>query len=359
MNQSSVSRQDELTSVEREALHWIERTEAPDFTDEEGDAFRAWFAASEDNRAAYESFLSMIGAVRAAHETAAPALGLEASSSDARLDAGASFPWSLISGMAAVLMLCAGIGLWAVLSGGPEGIRYATAVGEQRVVTLDDGSAVTLNTGSEIRVFYSERRRRVDLVKGQAAFDVASDPARPFQAYTDDGMIMALGTIFDVRRRESETVFTLVEGSALVGDREAADGWRRWRARADDGRLPRDVVKLAPGEQVRALQVETLSEAALSDVTAANVDDAMAWREGRVVFKNAALAEAIEEMNRYSKTTLTLAEGDAALRARAISGRFNTDPEAFAENLEFIFPDLETVAAGEAEIRIERRDAAL
>lgn len=356
MNQSSVSRQDELTSVEREALNWIERTEAPDFTDEEGDAFRAWFAASEDNRAAYESFLSMIGAVRAAHETAAPALGLESSSSDA----GASFPWSLISGMAAVLMLCAGIGLWAVLSGGAEGIRYVTAVGEQRVVTLEDGSAVTLNTASEIRVFYSERRRRVDLVKGQAAFDVASEPARPFQAYTDDGMIMALGTIFDVRRRAGETVFTLVEGSALVGDRDAADGWRRWRARLDDGRLPRDVVLLAPGEQVRALGAETLSEAALSDVTAANVDHAMLWQEGLVVFNSVSLTEAVEEMNRYSKTRLTLAEDDAALRAFSISGRFDVgDPQAFAENLQFIFPDLATVAAGEDEIRIERRDDAL
>ena len=357
MNQSSVSRQDDLTSIEREALHWIERTEDPDFTDEEGDAFRVWYAASEENRSAYDGFLTTIGAVRAAHETGAPDLPSSPLSSS---DESASFPWPHIAGMAAVLTLCVGIGLWAVLSGGlQEGIRYASAVGEQRVVTLDDGSVVTLNTASEIRVYYSERRRRVDLVKGQAAFDVASDPARPFQTYTDEGMIFVLGTVYDVRLREGETVFTLVEGSALVGDREAAEGWRRWRARVDDGHMPRDVVMLAPGEQVRALQAETLSGVTLSEVTAANVDHAMLWKQGLVVFNDVSLAAALEEMNRYSRTRLTLAD-DAGLRALSISGRFDAgDPQAFAENLQFIFPDLKAVAEGETEIRLERRDAAL
>src|SRR3546814_3966246 len=82
---------------------------------------------------------------------------------------------------------------------------YRTVLGERRVVTLADGSTVSLDAASEVRVAYSERARELALVRGQARFDVAHDPRRPFAVQARDQRVVATGTAFNVDRSEEHT----------------------------------------------------------------------------------------------------------------------------------------------------------
>src|SRR5262249_33751548 len=94
---------------------------------------------------------------------------------------------------------------------------YTTGIGEQHRITLADGSIVELNAQSKIRVRYKDRRRDVELLDGQALFQVAHDTTRPFIVHTDSTNIRAVGTQFDVYRKSTGTVVTVLEGTVAVG----------------------------------------------------------------------------------------------------------------------------------------------
>src|SRR3546814_3917007 len=93
---------------------------------------------------------------------------------------------------------------------------YRTVLGERRVVTLADGSTVSLDAASEVRVAYSERARELALVRGQARFDVAHDPRRPFAVQARDQRVVATGTAFNVDLFGPQVLITLIEGHVQV-----------------------------------------------------------------------------------------------------------------------------------------------
>lgn len=198
---------------------------------------------------------------------------------------------------------------------GPSlGRRYETAVGERQDVTLDDGSVVSLNTNSVIEVAYNERRRDVRLLRGQALFRVAHNPARPFVVSAGDRRIVARGTAFDVRVDGDDVKVVLLEGRVEVSPARPSG----------IGRFVPIVSRqdLSPGEQlVSAPNVPVR-------VTAADVEQATSWRRGQVVFHDDTLADAIAEMNRYSDTKLII--DDPRVAALRISGVFGVArPENF------------------------------
>ena len=209
---------------------------------------------------------------------------------------------------------------------------YATAVGEQRSIVLEDGSSVELNSNSRMRVRFTQTERFVDLVEGQALFTVAKNPARPFTVATGDTQVRAVGTRFDVYRKASGTVVTVVEGRVAV----AAQGVRqtgeppfpeKQQAHADDGievlsphatkegpGLRPGEVLLAAGEQVKVSSSETEAP------RPANVAVATAWTEKKLVFDSASLREVVEEFNRYNRRQLVIL--DPELNDIHISGVF-------------------------------------
>ncbi len=93
---------------------------------------------------------------------------------------------------------------------------YQTDVGELRSVRLEDGSRVMLDTRSRIRVSFSATARDVELLEGQAHFDVAKNPARPFRVRTAFAEVVAVGTSFDVAAQPARTTVTLIEGRVNV-----------------------------------------------------------------------------------------------------------------------------------------------
>jgi transmembrane sensor len=225
---------------------------------------------------------------------------------------------------------------------------YETLVGEQRTVTLSDGSTIAMNARSKVVVRYDAARRAVDLVEGQALFRVARNPARPFIVHSGSTSIRAVGTQFDVLHRPGKTVVTVVEGRVAVSGAEAVGrdgGSARASGSKPSSSQPRNATFVSAGEQIVATAT-ALTAAERADVTAAT-----AWTEGKLVFRSAPLREVIDEFNRHTPRRLII--DDERLAEVRISGMFPfTDTAHFVEFLRQRFAV--TVRETDDEIRIGR-----
>ena len=211
---------------------------------------------------------------------------------------------------------------------------YQTAVGERSTVTLEDGSLVTLNTSSRLKVSYSRGERNLVLLAGQALFQVAHDPARPFIVSALDRQVVATGTEFEVRVERQSLRVALLEGHVLVRPARPLGGSQGVSAQA----------RLAPGEQL-------VAEAGRhAQVARADVERLTSWREGRVRFEDTPLAEAVAEMNRYSNTRIVIEDSEAG--QIRISGAFRTGrSQDFVAAVASLFPVRATHSDGEIRLR--------
>ncbi len=207
--------------------------------------------------------------------------------------------------------------------------RYETAIGERLVATLEDGSTLTLNTASRAVVVFEDAQRTVTLERGQALFEVAKDPHRPFVVRAGDRRVTAIGTAFDVRLTDQMFEVTLIEGRVAVEPQTspsataaAAPAWARTAPQR---------AELTAGQQLVALAARA------PIVRSADVRRVTSWRNGQVIFENDPLGSAIAEMNRYARKRVTLA--DPQLASLKISGAFDTgDTAVFIEALTQYFP---------------------
>jgi transmembrane sensor len=196
----------------------------------------------------------------------------------------------------------------------------STETGEQRSVTLDDGTRVSLNTDTRLSVHYTKSERQIRLETGEAFFDVAKNPRRPFVVLAGRESVMALGTSFMVRRDDSVVDVTLVEGKVTVTTGGVSDTVVTPTA---------NTRVLAPGERLRiAGSAPALDRPSIDAVTA--------WRRGEVVLDHTRRADAVQEMNRYSREKLSISTpssgdilvsgifraGDSARFARAIADTY-------------------------------------
>jgi transmembrane sensor len=210
---------------------------------------------------------------------------------------------------------------------------YSTDTGEQRSVRLDDGSIVELNSRARIRVRFSEDQRRVELLSGQALFQVAKSPTRPFFVHSDTTLIKAVGTQFDVDRKPGATVVTVIEGRVAVTTPSRPTH-------------SSSALLLVAGEQA------TLTPSSVTQPVHANVAAVTAWTQNQLVFESARLMEVAEEFNRYSDKRLVVV--DKGRPELLLSGVFSTDPNFFVRYLR-ARADV-SVRETETEIRITRHD---
>ncbi|MFC4313065.1 FecR family protein [Steroidobacter flavus] len=246
--------------------------------------------------------------------------GLESSESDQGTPRVKRRAWAAL---AASLLLCLFAG-WIY----SERNSYSTGIGEQRSFVLADGSVVELNARSRVRVRYSEHGRDVELLEGQALFQVAHDETRPFVVHSGDARVRAVGTQFDVYRKRTGTVVTVVEGRVTVASETAAPTPRA--AVTSEEALPSSAAPLhahagelllAAGEQA------TVTPHAVEPAATANVAAATAWMQRRLVFRKTTLAEVVEEFGRYNARSMRIA--DPQIQAFLISGTFSsTDPSS-------------------------------
>ncbi|MEI9988600.1 MAG: FecR domain-containing protein [Rhizomicrobium sp.] len=215
------------------------------------------------------------------------------------------------------------------------GDRYATRVGEMRVVPLNDGSLISLNTQSEVVVRYSKSRRDIDLIQGEALFDVAKNAQRPFIVHAGDIAVRAVGTSFTVRVLPSQPVQVLVKEGVVEVTRPDIPVAPPVRAAANTRAI-------APANApIVAKPVET-----------AEVERALAWRDGRIAFHGETLGTAADEFARYSDIRIRI--DDPSVAQERITGLFLAgDPIGFANAVAVSF-DLR-VAVADNEVRLLRR----
>jgi transmembrane sensor len=198
-----------------------------------------------------------------------------------------------------------------VYFGSPTQTVYVTGIGEQSSYKLQDGSVVVLNTDTQVKVDYSREARNLRLVKGEALFRVEREAGRPFVVTAGDTSVRAIGTEFNVRRRgEGATEVAVVEGVVQVTAAPRA-------ALGDAGAL-----KLAAGEQAR------VTGAGVKVSGNQSPDEVLSWRQRRLAFKDARLADVAAEFNRYNHSQLRV---EGAAQEMRMTGIFDADhPQALA-----------------------------
>jgi transmembrane sensor len=309
-----------------EAADWFARLNRRDVSSDDMEAFRLWRKAP-GHKEAYDA----VDAFWRKSEALKDDPDLKAILADAVTRTSpkpqARRPMRLGYGLAFGLLLLASAGggyaLWA-----PK--TYATGIGEQRTVRLADGSTLTLDTGSKARVRLAKARRDIELVRGQAMFEVAHDATRPFIVTAGDTAVTALGTRFDVRRDGPGATVTLVKGAVEV--------------REDAGAAPR-IWRLAPGQAVST---------AAPTPKPIKIDAAAAtsWTTGRLEFRNVALGAAVAEFNRYERRRIDLAQGPWV--EDRVSGVFDVDDtETFVRSIAELH-DLEVSHPSKSVIRLAR-----
>jgi transmembrane sensor len=204
-----------------------------------------------------------------------------------------------------------------------------TGFGEQRSIVLEDGSVLYINTSSQVRVTISDAERRLDLMRGEALFEVAHDPERPFRVFAGSTVAQAVGTKFNVKRTAEGVNVVVVEGKVLVGrkGRPAAPQTARLAPETNTSNEARQVLVLA-GDQ--ADMAASSRQAILSP---ADIPAAISWRHRKVAFRNEGLNAIAEEFNRYNRRKIAVDGED--LSPLRFSGIFEADdPESFVAFLE-------------------------
>ncbi len=261
--------------VRAEAASWVARLHGPDRNAHIEQGCKRWLAESPVHAAEFEI------ATDVWHETSAlPAeLPMSARHSGAAGERGRFLrPVLLAAGMACAVLVAAVIYF--------DGRALSTAVGEQRSVTLDDGTRVELNTNTRLQVRYDEHARTVVLKSGEAFFDVTRRQARPFVVIAGERTITAIGTTFVVRHENDAVSVTLIEG------RLAVDTPRQ---------LPEAPRMLSTGQRLR---FDAAGNALLDSPP---IEKVTAWQRGQLVFENTSLREAVAEFNRYGSGRIRIA----------------------------------------------------
>jgi transmembrane sensor len=207
--------------------------------------------------------------------------------------------------LAAAAMLVVALGVigyrWA-----PGGSSFQTAVGALTAVPLRDGSKVTLNTDSQVRIAVTEHERRINLARGEAFFEVTKDPTRPFVVVAGRCRVVAVGTQFSVWREADEVRVAVTEGRVRIEPSDAVPG-------SND-----PTTEVSAGSIAHAGAAGVLVE----HRRLGEVEETLGWRRGFLFFHDLPLSEAVAEFNRYNQDKIVIDSPDIA--GISISGSFRS-----------------------------------
>lgn len=300
---------------ETAAAGWIAKRDTGPWTEADASELEQWLSASAGNRVAYYR-------LNAAWQEAGKLQALGVASSDvlgdgpAPLEPPKRFVMTQRRGLqfAATLLLIVGSSSMLLhhgaLSGGD---LHATAIGGLETVPLQDGSRVILNTNSQLSIELTDTQRQVSLTHGEAFFEVAKDPSRPFIVTAGDKRIIAVGTAFSVRREGGSLRVIVSEGTV------------RMETTSKHGRSPGP---LTAGTILRAQDDNVLVQAKAPG----EIEQSLSWRSGVLTFRDTPLSVAVGEFNRYNARQIVIE--DPVIADMRIGGNFRaTQPDPFVHLL--------------------------
>lgn len=325
MNTNAMSSEE----IDATAGQWLARLDRADVTAEELTAFEAWRDADARHAAAFARLEAVWGRLDRLQslrppstEIADPDFLKSESRVPARWTGARGAIWKYTAAAATVLLA---IGVWfayQTVTSAPK--HYVTDIGGFQRVVLGDGSVVELNTSTELRIHLRPDARAVELLRGEASFQVMHDPTRPFIVTAGDTAVRALGTQFSVRRRDQSVEVLVTEGKVAVGPPDVITE----RGPETPPSLP--VLKAGQGA------VATRAGLEVQSVPPEVAERRLSWQSGMLLFDGNSLAEAVDEFNRYNPRQLEVA--DRELAALTIGGYFKaTNLDAFVAVLEARF----------------------
>lgn len=304
----------ELTSIEARAADWIaERDRAGSaWPAERQAALEAWINATTAHRVAWlrlEQAWRRADRLRALQPAPSPELARvrparwwKQPQQQRRAVGGA------LAGLCLLALVAVTIGIAPLR--GTDAQSYATERGQREAVALTDGSRLTLNTATRLRAAVTPKQREVWLEQGEAFFDIAHDPSRPFVVHAGRQTVTVLGTKFSLLREGDRLRVAVLEGRVQVQAEQSRPAV-----------LVRDETAVADASNVL-----------VSKQTSQQVNAALSWLQGKLVFDQVSLAEAASQFNRYNRKQLVIT--DAAAAKIGIGGVFDANnAEAFARLL--------------------------
>ena len=319
----------EQQTLDIEATHWVTKLDARRLNGDEFAQFKAWVSESKDHKDAFDNAVSLWGNLDLLSDMRE---ALEAASTPRwqdrlRLAVTSWIPRPAYAFTAATLVLLVGLSLVPFYkpSANNTAALYTTAVGEHKTISLADGSEVLLNTGSQLEVQFSQKRRTLRLLKGEAHFAVAHNADRPFEVHAGANIVRAVGTAFTVELMPENVEVTVTEGRVELATIAQAD---------DAAHIPLET-SLALVNSGQSARFST----AIQSINTINDDEVarrLAWHKGALIFKGDALEDVIQEASRYTKTKMIIS--DHALRGLKVGGYFKTgETKAMLQALEANF----------------------
>jgi len=313
------------TLIEKQAEKWFIRLGASDISDTEVAEHQAWLQADSKHRLAYEELqilwditgrFSNNPEIIAARQTVRrkPVDKLMSRAERPRLFGALRIRWIHMAMAASFAMVALG-SLYLDYGTSSQttvaGDIYETRIGERQKFELSDGSVIFLDTQTRIIADFTPETRHINLVRGQARFDVAHDADRPFSVLAGIGKITALGTAFVIKKTPSDVLVTLIEGRVAVEQHDQMT-----------------TITRTPSQPEHIGQQLTYSRKGISKANVVDIPQSVAWQKGRLVFENHTLAEVVSELNRYSKKKIVI--GDRSLRSIRVTGVFNVGLDGHA-----------------------------
>lgn len=304
-------------NIKDEAVRWIADMEGRNLRPEEQRHFDEWLAADERHARAYSEMLDIWHHLGAVPDS--PALRANLPRPGQLQRGRPRIRISLVRGgqraprrwVGAAVAACVALIIVGTVQDWPTRLRAdaLTETGETRLVSLPDGSRIRIGTNSAVAYDFTEKKRSVTLIKGEAVFTVARDPTRLFEVEAAGGTTTALGTQFLVRHDGDKARVVVTEHSVRVV------------MASPDRMLP----SLSEGQAVR------YGPEGFGPVATVNAADAIAWTDGALIFKNTPLEDVVSEISRYRRGYLHVAPNARAIR---VSGVFHIDnPDAAIEQL--------------------------
>lgn len=343
-NSAAVLEFPDIKTVQTQASQWLAKLDAEQPSAQDLAAFKQWVNAAPDHRQAFEELvefwdeMNILTQAILPREAAELSAGTIAGPSAAQANATAEYRPALSRYLAfpraafatAFVAMAAIVLTFALQIGSPT--VYSTAIGEQKTLQLADGSTVQLNTNSTVEVDYSDSTRRLNLTQGEAHFDVAHNPDRPFEVYAGNRLVRAIGTAFTVHVRKIDVEVIVTEGTVEIDQ-------------PDEPQLNTNIsIAQAPNSatagadipvKASAGSVLTFSKDLIDDVevmVGAQLQDQLSWRQGMLVFNSEPLQSVVDEVSRYTDLTIIIPERSA--REMKVGGLFKVgDTESLFEAL--------------------------
>lgn len=305
---------DQLERIDNEAREWFTLMQSGSVKATEQHELQQWLQADAAHQKAYEQYQLIwqdLGNINAA-EVAALKRSVKPSFMESLRGIFAGL--QLLNPKSQFGLALASVAILAIVIIGlqPEKIsvqEFATATGEVKNITLADGSEITLGAKSQLKAWATDKERRIILVSGQAFFKVAKNPQRPFWVDAGETKVRVVGTQFDVRKGSDRTRVAVLEGIVNVSIVNASGTNKSTNT---------SPVVLTAGQQVTRLNAGSFEA-----VNAISVSELESWRNGRLIYLRASLADVVADANRYFKGSISL--GSKNLADLKVTAAVSTD----------------------------------